>query len=146
MHSLGYNKLGSAGAAAVAEALKANAVLSKLDTHSNKISGEAAQQLASAVLASKSLEVLSEVPIKELRADSLTELDLRGKDLGSTEAMVIAALIEGSAVLKSIDLSDNMLCGVDWEGYGTYDPSGIQALAAALSSGSAVLTTLMCVF
>ena len=38
-----------------------------------------------------------------------------------------------------VDLSDNMLCGVDEDGDGSYDPSGIQALAAALSSGKAVL-------
>ena len=84
-----------------------------MDTCGNTISGEAAQQLSSAVLASKSLEVFSEVPIKELRADSLTELDLRLKDLGPTEGMVIAALIEGSAVLKKLDLRANDLRGAE---------------------------------
>jgi len=42
-------------------------------------------------------------------------------------------------VLTSIDLSQNQLCGIDRFGKGTYDPSGIQALAAAIGSGSAVL-------
>ena len=37
-----------------------------------------AQQLAQAVLSSASLEVFSKVPMKRLRADALTELDLNG--------------------------------------------------------------------
>ena len=51
---------------------------------------------------------------------------------------MVAALIQGSAVLTSLDLSSNQLCGVDSRGRGTYDPTGIQAL----SEGSAVLTKL----
>ena len=55
--------------------------LTSLDTRSNEIGGEAAQQLAAAVLGSASLEVFGdgEVPIKQLRADALTELDLKLK-------------------------------------------------------------------
>ena len=51
---------------------------------SNEIDGEASQQLAAAALGSNSLEVLSEVPIKDLRADTVAELDLREKGLGLT--------------------------------------------------------------
>ena len=44
-------------------------------------------------------------------------------------------------MLTNLDLSSNQLCGLDWRGQGTYDPSGIQALASALA-GTAVLTNL----
>ena len=43
-------------------------------------------------------------------------------------------------MLTSLDLSDNELCGIDRYGNGTYDPTGIEALASAL--GMAVLTKL----
>ena len=47
--------------------LKANCALTSLDTRGNDISGEAAQQLAQAVLGSASLEVFGGVPVKQLR-------------------------------------------------------------------------------
>ena len=47
-----------------------------------------------------------------------------------------------SSVVTELNLAENALCGVNWRGEGTYDASGIQALAAALSSGSSVLSTL----
>merc|ERR1712137_814803 len=104
-----------------AEALKVNAVLTNLDTRRNDIYGNAAQQLASSVVASASLEVFGGVPLKQMRADSLTQLDLTWKDLGPTEAIVIAELIKVSAVLTTLDLYNN--------GIG---PSGVKALASAL--------------
>jgi len=61
-----------AGAAkALADALASGtAVLRNLAVSYNpNISGESPQQLAAAALGSKSLEVLSEVPIKELREE-----------------------------------------------------------------------------
>jgi len=77
-------------------------VLTNLDTRHNGISGDAAQQLASMVVASTSLEVFGGVPLKQLRADSLTELDLTRKDLGPTEAIVIAELVKVSRVLTTL--------------------------------------------
>ena len=71
--------------------------------------GEAAQQLAAAVLGSASLEVFGEVPIKQLRADALTELNLVGKDLGPTEGIVLAKLVEVSSVLTSLNLEYNQI-------------------------------------
>jgi len=73
------------------------------------------------------------VPIKELREDKLTELDLHGKGLGPAEGIVIAKLVAVTAVITSLDLSGNWLCGVDRIGRGTYDATGIQALAATLA-------------
>ena len=86
---LRHNSIGDDGAKAIAEALKVNPVLKNLSVAYNNISGEAAQQLAAAALGSLSLEVLSEVPIKELREDKLTKLELQSKGLGATEGIVL---------------------------------------------------------
>ncbi|EOD26576.1 hypothetical protein EMIHUDRAFT_64618 [Emiliania huxleyi CCMP1516] len=108
------NEIGSTGAAAIAEALRGNEVLKSLDVRCNKISGDAAQQLATAVLASPSLEIFGLVPLKELRANTLDKLDLSGKGLGVPEALVLAKLVEGSEVLKSVDLRGNSLGTEGW--------------------------------
>ena len=103
------NQIGSEGGKALAAALKVNSVLKSLSVARNDIGGEAAQQLAAAVLSSKSLEVFSMVPIKELREDKLTELNLNSKGLGPTEGIVLAELIEGNSVLTSLSLKYNNL-------------------------------------
>ena len=86
-----------------------SAVLKSLSVAYNDISGDAAQQLAAAAFESKSLEVFSEVPIKELRQDQLSELDLSGKGLGPTEAILLSKLINFSAVLTDLNLCNNSL-------------------------------------
>ena len=100
-----------------------------------------AQELAAAALGSASLEVLSGVPIKEIREDKHTEMYLFNRGLGPTEGLVLAELLKGSGVLTNLNLAYNLLCGIE-DGNGSYDPSGIQALADALKSGKAVLTVL----
>ena len=98
MLDLANNRVGAQGATALGQYLKTQtdaAVLSNLSVAGNtSISGEAAQQLATAALSSKSLQVLSDVPIKELREDKHTSLDLRGKRLGPTEAIALAELVK----------------------------------------------------
>ena len=81
-----------------------SSLLTKLDTRGNDISEEAAQQLAAAVLGSKTLEVFSEIPIKEIRKHKQT-VDFSRQRLGPTEAIVLAALNQGSAVLNKLVLS-----------------------------------------
>ena len=49
------------------------------------------------------------VPVKELRADALTTLDLSNKKLGLAEAHVLAGLLPVSHSLASIDISQNNL-------------------------------------
>jgi len=105
------------------------AVVKNLSLNYNPgISGEAAQRLAEVVLASKSLEVFSEVPIKELREDKLTELDLKSKGLGPAEGIVIAKLVVVTAVLTTIDLQ-----------YNGFDASAKNALADAVKRRTAPL-------
>ena len=92
------NSIGDEGAKALSEALKLNGSLTSLDTRSNGISGAAAQQLADAALGS-ALEVFGEVPVKQLRADTLTQLSLADKGLGPAEAIVLAKLVSVSGSL-----------------------------------------------
>jgi Ran GTPase-activating protein (RanGAP) involved in mRNA processing and transport len=102
---LSVNRIGDEGAKAIAEALKVNAVLKNLSVaYNSNIVGVAAQQLAAAALGSLSLEVLSGVPIKELREDKLTELNLSSMGLGPTEGIVLAELIKFSAVVTTLVL------------------------------------------
>ena len=64
--------------------------------------------------------MFSQIPIKEIREDKHTELSLGGRGLGPTEGMVLAALIQGSAVLTDLNLSSNHI-----------GPDGAKALADA---------------
>jgi Ran GTPase-activating protein (RanGAP) involved in mRNA processing and transport len=127
---LGHCGIGASGANEIAEYMRVSSVLTRLDTRCNRIGGEAAQQLAPAVLGSASLEVFGEVPIKQLRADALTELDLRFEDLGPTEAIVLAKLVAVSSALTTLNLSLNSI-GVE----------GAKAIAGSLRVNS-VLTSL----
>ena len=86
-------ELGVEGAKVVAEMAAVSRSLTAVDTRQNGIDGEGAEQLAAAVLGSFSMVTFGEVPMKELRADTLTTLDLSRKDLGPTEAIVLAGLL-----------------------------------------------------
>ena len=94
-------KIGPKGAAALASAIAAMGS-TKLDVRYNGIKGDGASQLSAAVLASTTIEIFNEIPIKELRADSLTELKLSNKDIGNVGAMVVAGLVPVMASLTSV--------------------------------------------
>ena len=97
------NDLGPEGAKAIAPAIRDSWSLTAVDTRRNEIKGEGAEQLAAAVLGSSSMVTFGDVPIQELRADALTTLDLWGKELGSTEALVLAGLLPVSRSLTHIE-------------------------------------------
>jgi hypothetical protein len=124
------------GITAIADALRVNGVLTSIDVRQNKIAGDGAVQLAAAVLGNLKIEIFNEIPIKEMRADSFTELDLNRKDVGVAGGMVVAGLIPVMDGLTRIDLSGNELCGIwtDEDGHqqGTYTADGITAIADAL--------------
>ena len=106
-----------------------SAVLNKLVLSRNKkIKDEGASALGKALKTNKSLK----------------ELELEECNIGPNGGKALAAaLSEGAAVLTYLNLSRNRLCGVwkEWDDddeeetvqKGTYDPSGIKALADALS-------------
>ena len=54
-------------------------------------------------------EKFNEIPIKEMRADSLTELNLARKHIGVAGCMVVAGLVSANTSLTSIDFSYNAM-------------------------------------
>ena len=70
--------------------------------------------------------MFNEIPVKEMRADSFTELDMEGKGIGVEGVMVVAGLIPVTGSLTSINLSGNNLTN-----FGS-DMTGVTELAAAL--------------
>ena len=61
------------------------------------------------VLAKPSLDRFCSIPLKKLRADSLSELDLKDKGVGDPGALVLAHFLRDSCSLKSINLCGNNL-------------------------------------
>jgi len=123
--SLRFNNLGPEGAKALGPAIAVSHSLTAVDTRNNGIIGEGAEQLAAAVLGSSSMITFGDIPMKQLRADELTTLnmagrDIDGRDLGLTEARVLAGLIPVSGSLTQINL-----CGI-------YLKEGAEALAPAI--------------
>ena len=65
--------------------------------------------MATVVLAKPDLESFCGIPLKELRADSLSQLNLFGKGVGEPGALVVAHFLRVSRSLSSIDISNNKL-------------------------------------
>jgi Ran GTPase-activating protein (RanGAP) involved in mRNA processing and transport len=109
---LSNNDFGPDGAKAIAAFCAGSALLVSLSTAHNTISGDGAQQLAAAVLAKPAFENFSGIPLKELRANGLTTLDLSSKGLGLPEAIVLADLVRcASGSLISLDVRGNGING-----------------------------------
>ena len=90
---LSRNRIGPDGAKAVAAVCALVASVTRVDVRYNNIAGDGASQLSAAVLGNEKIEVFNAVPIKEMRTDSFTELNLNGKDIGPEGGMVVAGLI-----------------------------------------------------
>eukprot|EP00900_Chrysochromulina_parva_P003387 jgi/Chrpa1/13049/Chrysochromulina_OHIO_Genome00024578-RA len=133
--NLSKNELNAEDARALAPALT-KTTLARVDMRRNKIAGDGAARLSTAVLGNLKIEMFNEIPIKEMRADTFTELDLKEKLVGVEGGMVVAGLIPFMGGLTSMDLSRNQLCGIwtDLRGkqQGTYTAEGITAIAEAL--------------
>ena len=76
--------------------------LTSVDVSWNGITGDGAQQLATAVLEKPSLESFCGIPLKELRADSLLKLDLKGKGVCVPGALVVAHFLRDSRSLSKV--------------------------------------------
>jgi len=133
--NLSKNELDAEDARALAPALT-KTTLARVDMRRNKIAGDGAARLSTAVLSNLKIEMFNEIPIKEMRADTFAELDLKEKDVGVEGGMVVAGLLPVMGGLTSMDLSRNQLCGIwtDGRGHrqGTYTAEGITAIAKAL--------------
>jgi hypothetical protein len=125
---------GSAGAKHVAKMLGVNGGLTCVDIRHNNIAGDGAAQLAAAVLENLKIEMFNKIPIKEMRTDTFTELDLKGKGVGVEGVMVVAGLIPLMGGLTSLNLSSNDIGGY-WENDQktiVFTPEGPKAIADAL--------------
>ena len=49
------------------------------------------------------------IPIKELKENTITELDMSGKNLGVDGAVVLATYLKDNGALSSLNLKDNQL-------------------------------------
>ena len=115
-------KLGSSGAQILAAFIERkffqdNGALSNLHLGQNSIPEEQMR----AIIEMDKFEVLCAVPVKELKADSLKELDLSGQSLGVEGALVLSTCLHDNWALASLNLANNNLTGY-----------GIVALAEAL--------------
>ena len=64
--------------------------------------------------------------------NKIAKWDLCNEGINTTIAKSLAGYAAVSASLTSVNLSDNTLCGVTRTGRGTYDATGINAIADAL--------------
>jgi hypothetical protein len=90
------------GITAIADALRVNGGLTRVDVRHNNITGDGAAQLTAAVLGNLKIEMFNEIPIKKMRADSFTELDLKKKGVGVVGGMVVAGLIPVMGALTQV--------------------------------------------
>ena len=90
------------GPQAIADAIRVTPSVTCLDVRKNGISGDGASQLSAAVLGNLKLEKFNEIPIKEMRTDSLTKLDLSGKGVEVVGGMVVAGLLPVMASVTSV--------------------------------------------
>ena len=90
------------GVKAFADALIVNASLTSIDVGFNGIIGDSAKELATVVLSKSTLETFCNIPIKQLRANELTELDLSGKGVGVPGALVLAELLPVGASVTEV--------------------------------------------
>ena len=88
------------GLNALADAFRVNGSLTSIDVRGNKITGDGAAQLSAAVLGNLKIEMFNGIPIKEMRADSITELDLKDKMIGDEGGMVVAGLIPAMSLAE----------------------------------------------
>ena len=120
--NLSSNSLNSEAERIFSEGLHDNGALSNLHVGQNSIPEEQMR----AIIEMDKFDVLCAVPVKELKADSLKELDLSGQSLGVEGALVLSTCLHDNGALASLNLANNNLTN-----YGE-DMSGITALAEAL--------------
>ena len=68
----------------------------------NGITGDAADQLANVVLEHASMTDFCGIPLISLRENSITELNLEDKSVGTPGAIVLSKLLPSAVALKSL--------------------------------------------
>ena len=95
----------------------ANGALSNLHVGQNQIPVEQMK----CIIAMDKFDVLCAVPVKEMKANSITELDLSAKSLGPEGALVLSTYLEDNGAMSILDVSKN-----------NFDPEGAKALAPTM--------------
>ena len=105
-----------------------NRSLTALDVRSNALGdGSSTLAVAEAVATNEHIVMFCEIPVKKLRDDVVTELDLKGRSIGTCGALVVARLLEFSRALKSANLAENEI-----------GDQGAIAISAALESNTSL--------
>ena len=104
----------------MANSIQSNRALTALDVRDNAL-GDGSAALAEVVSKSQNMVTFCEIPVKQMRSDALTELDLSMEGIGACGAMVVAHLLEFSRALTSLNLYYNQI-----------GAGGAKAIAAAL--------------
>ena len=94
------SQLGPEGGAAIAEGLKGNSMLQSLNVAQNKITGDAAENLATAVLEHASMARFCEIPLTSLRENSI--MQVVHQCVGVPGAIVLSKLLPSAAALTSL--------------------------------------------
>ena len=89
------------------EALRGATSLTDVVLSGNPFSEGAAIGMADVMLANSAIEVLNDVPVRQLRADAIEELDLSLKRIGIEGAFALAALLPDTRKLQSLSVAFN---------------------------------------
>ena len=127
MLDLSGKNLGVASAVVIASLISINGALTVANLLHNQLDAESAKMLAK-VAKQKGVSLCG------IQRDQTTA-DLSGHALQPPDAILLASDLTQAVVtggLTSLDLSNNLLCGVTTFGSGTYTAEGITAIAEAL--------------
>ena len=91
----------------LADAVRAATNLTDVVLDNNRLSPMAIAYVADAILANTSIETFNDVPLKELRRDSLETLDLKKKLIGDEGALVLSRLLPTTKKLCYLSLAFN---------------------------------------
>jgi len=125
---LSGKNLGVASAVVIASLISVNGGLTKLSIAKNKLGHEGTKTICEALEQNKTLK----------------ELDISGEmfgksNIGGTAGVKhVAKMLGVNGGLTSLDLSNNLLCGVNQMASGTYTAEGITAIAEALRVNGAL--------
>eukprot|EP00854_Cymbomonas_tetramitiformis_P009147 gene9147-10840_t len=139
----------SSGLRALADALAFNTVLKELVLDNNKLAGcEYTTWAEHPKALQESYHVFREALGDALKKNSsLTVLSMQKCLIGPKGAVALAEGLQHAVSLQTLDLSGNVLCGAYRNENefvpGSYDPSGVQALAKVVGEGAPALETLL---
>ena len=123
------NQMKGEGAAALADGLKSNSTVQQLRVNSNGLDADAGR-LFLPIVDKSHFEVFDGIPIKQIRENTVTKLDLKGskgKQLEACGGIVLAHVLTGNTSVHELDVSANGL-----------GPDAGKAMAASIADNSTI--------